>query len=305
MLVVIGIIAVLIAITLPAIQKVRESSNRTMCTDNLRQLGIAIHNFHTAHSRFPSGTVACVDVPGFYNTMILPGNYGSPLKDGLFCSTIYVDILPYTEHSALFDPSTTTGTILGGKAYVSPRTLTVRGFMCPTRRPAALFGPMRDYLPLDSPKYSSYYGGVFLVWMYPMASGIYLDLPNATKYVSIFGHDSPVTLLDVSTHDGLGSTVLLAHEGPAGYDGPWYPAPGDRWQYIRNPVLPGGWSYVDSPHPSSHPMLTADGAVHLFDKKGFATTVSPWISILDNADPKPPLWRLASFNDGGTVVLPE
>jgi prepilin-type N-terminal cleavage/methylation domain-containing protein len=85
LLVVIAIIAVLIGLLLPAVQKVREAAARASCSNHLKQLGLALHNFHSANGEFPASDD---QRPGPNNTVI--NQSWTPY------------ILPYIEQEALF-----------------------------------------------------------------------------------------------------------------------------------------------------------------------------------------------------------
>lgn len=82
LLVVIAIIGILVALLLPAIQAAREAARRTQCTNNLKQFGIAIHNYHDTYKFFPMGAAAWDDFPWIgWQVRILPFAEQSQLWD--------------------------------------------------------------------------------------------------------------------------------------------------------------------------------------------------------------------------------
>ncbi len=91
LLVVITIIGILIALLLPAVQAAREAARRLQCANNLKQVGLALHNYHVAHSVFPISI-------GYDN----PSD-GAPGPQGRSGKGWIVSTLPYLEQQALFD----------------------------------------------------------------------------------------------------------------------------------------------------------------------------------------------------------
>ncbi|QDU37340.1 Type II secretion system protein G precursor [Maioricimonas rarisocia] len=87
LLVVIAIIAILMALLLPAVQQAREAARRSQCKNNLKQIGLAIHNYHDTHSVFPLGSWGMTDWNmkncTNWRTMILPMVDQSPVYNQL------------------------------------------------------------------------------------------------------------------------------------------------------------------------------------------------------------------------------
>ena len=90
LLVVIAIIAVLIALLLPAVQAAREAARRIQCVNNMKQMGLAIHNYHSTHGAFPMGASS-----GMYDASLV---YNA--KQNL---SLHAAILPFLEQTAIYN----------------------------------------------------------------------------------------------------------------------------------------------------------------------------------------------------------
>ncbi|MEP3482647.1 MAG: DUF1559 domain-containing protein [Fuerstiella sp.] len=102
LLVVIAIIAILVSLLLPAVQQAREAARRTQCKNNLKQLGLAIHNFHDVNTSFPQNNNSIWDDRAGFNQ---GGDYGINLGSAPSLGLLTF-LLPYMEQTNLYNTFT-------------------------------------------------------------------------------------------------------------------------------------------------------------------------------------------------------
>jgi prepilin-type N-terminal cleavage/methylation domain-containing protein/prepilin-type processing-associated H-X9-DG protein len=121
LLVVIAIIAVLIALLLPAVQAAREAARRSQCVNNMKQIGLAMHNYHQGVGAFPMGNAIAYSDPGVQTTW------------GTFSS--HAMMLPYLEQTPLYNSCNFAWTVWYGMGAALNSTVwnaKVAGFLCPS-----------------------------------------------------------------------------------------------------------------------------------------------------------------------------
>lgn len=100
LLVAISVIGALMALLLPAIQAAREAARRVACTNNLKQLGVALTNYHDTHRHFPPGRVGCDDSGDTVPLALCPAGLPADRKTA---ASGFVSLLPQLEQQSLYD----------------------------------------------------------------------------------------------------------------------------------------------------------------------------------------------------------
>jgi len=297
LLVVIAIIAVLVAILLPAVQQAREAARKSQCQNNLKQLGIALHNYHEAQGVFPYA--------------ISTGGRCGPAPYAITNHTGLIGLLPYIDQGGLFnkfDPTQASGnfnpasgTLAGGGA-----TATGNGVLSQTRLPAFL-------CPSDDGKafyngFDGTYGCVAGVPAYRTSYHFSTSWSSAAGYCdfwsneglssrSLFGVISNSQIRDVK--DGTSNTVAMSEttlEVQDGVTASWacnqhvggginFANPESKtinnwyccyWATPPNasfrPNRIGEWGSPASTHPGGMGVVMADGSVHFLSENLDATT---------------------------------
>jgi prepilin-type N-terminal cleavage/methylation domain-containing protein/prepilin-type processing-associated H-X9-DG protein len=256
LLVVIAIIAVLMGLLLPAVQKVREAANRASCQNNLKQIGLACHNYHDANGSFPPGYRATAPYPD-----TAPGwGWGAFL-------------LPYLEQDNLYrqiDFNRPIQSSLAGQTVL-------KSFLCPSD-----VVPSNAFLVTDATFTP-------VAWMAPSsyAASVGDDSSEADDPTGngVFYRNSKTRIADIT--DGTSNTTIIGDRTWTQVQGAWAGAPSggitragsqnpwpfatataavlvqahNNWINIRTDA-DGGLDDFTSNHPGGANLLFADGSVH-------------------------------------------
>ena len=159
LLVVIAIIAVLIALLLPAVQSAHEAARRAQCTNNLKQIGLGLHNYHQAIGSFPQGSS---DQSAYIPFNYSGGSGGTGVTSAWGAWSAQAEMLPYMEQTSVYNAINFSfigawgpGQYINGTSY----TTIIPFFLCPSDTNAAYGGRPAVYTN-DPPNINSYRGSI-------------------------------------------------------------------------------------------------------------------------------------------------
>jgi prepilin-type N-terminal cleavage/methylation domain-containing protein/prepilin-type processing-associated H-X9-DG protein len=214
LLVVIAIIGILIALLLPAVQKVRDAANRTKCSNNMKQMGLVLHNYHDVNGSFPSGLQVSARDPyhPWWSWMALTMQYYE--QDNLYkVADDYarnVDADTFGQHG--HDPNPALGTV-------------VKMWTCPADSRDDLATVVSDGTGWSARVAFTAYLGV---------SGLGFNPPNNIDTSGLFFQGSKTRIAEVT--DGLTNTLFVG-ERPPSTDllyGWWFSGAGVDIQHTQN-----------------------------------------------------------------------
>lgn len=220
LLVVITIIGMLIALLLPAVQAARESARQMQCSNNLKQIGLALHSYHTALGKFPPAYISAFD----------PNNVNVDYGPGWGWTAM---LLPYLEQQNLYNQIHFDKDIKDA-TNATPRATSLSGFLCPSDDGARTF--MVDSLNDSTPDYSvpvtdtsgkpvvvghSNYVGIFgNPEITPDPGFLTTDIDPVTHqdrrgpaHRGMFCRNAPVCIADVK--DGTSNTLFVGERSSA------------------------------------------------------------------------------------------
>jgi prepilin-type N-terminal cleavage/methylation domain-containing protein len=282
LLVVIAIIAVLIGLLVPAVQKVRDAAARSSCQNNLKQLGLAAHNYHSVNAKLPPGGLS---PPPSANPNTDPNFFGWP-HVGLLPF-----LLPYVEQDNIYKqvqvnwnigvPGTPWWGVGTDWALAQTRVPT---FVCPADDP---YASTAGTFVIFEPFAVSATTGSMEGWYFPNGGGG--EVLGRTNYAGVMGglgkifngwdlyegiftNQSQNSLIQISNQDGTANTLLFGEslfgtsQGARDFSGGWFGinAMPVAWG-LQDPCQ---WYTYGSRHTAVVQFCFADASVHGLHKGG-------------------------------------
>jgi prepilin-type N-terminal cleavage/methylation domain-containing protein len=278
LLVVIAVIGILVSLLLPAVQQAREAARRTQCTNNLKQIGLALHNYHDAHRVFPAAYLADTRHPARD-----PETYDGP--NGFGWGAL---LLPYLDQAPLYNNFDFNRPCWDAVNALPART-TLVGMLCPSA--TSTHGPVQ--VKDGSGAVLAEFGRTTYVasagqeepWAYQMED--YGAVADGAMY-----RNSRVRTADVT--DGLTNTVFFGEHAPVLSDKTWVG------------VVPG--AEVCTNNPVRFPLTECDDAATLVNvHSGPAPSeIDPVTGFAPIHPPNSPLahvCQMYSEHHGGANIL--
>jgi prepilin-type N-terminal cleavage/methylation domain-containing protein/prepilin-type processing-associated H-X9-DG protein len=216
LLVVIAIISVLIALLLPAVQAAREAARRAQCTNNLKQIGLAMHNYIDSNNLFPPGAISVADAPWTGN--------------GLCWRAL---TLPYMEGNTLYNAINTSlpayaDSTFGGASMYTAWVVVPSQWLCPSDGQNG-----NGLLPVGTPT-GQWSGSTSNTTPVNPATGQQVGLVPVSNYCGSFGDNYASHYIALPWETPY-ATNLIAGQPRIGWPGPW----GVNQSSPGSPVAPG------------------------------------------------------------------
>lgn len=339
MLVIVAVLGLVASLVLSATQAVREAARRLQCQNNLKQIGLAIHQYHAAVGALPPGQYKSYD-PRY-------AGHAPPCTSKFIDRSFLVHLLPYLEQRTLYDSINHNVSILGWE-NATAHVVAIDAFACPDDRgagyPRSLNADALISYGIPDPSggrwrmvftsYSGCFGYLDTLALPRIETHCKVDPRKLAQNNGCFNDASPITYASIT--DGLANTIFVAekdtglfgrfgvHGSPESVRYGWY-VTGNFGDTLFTTLFPpnghesagsGSIRYsASSSHPDGLNLLMGDGSARFVTNSIDSWPLDPRTGLPAGITgdgnggyaliPRPGLWQALSSRSGGEIVTPD